>query len=232
MARQPRLAVAGQPHLILQRGHGARPVFVDDVDRALYLDALVASSRACGVVVHAYALLDDQVLLLATPARAEALGQFMQRVGRRYVPAFNRRHGVQGSPWAGRFHAAALDPERYLLPALRFVEQAPVRAGMVATAADWRWSSAPHHVGRQPSPLVTEQHAYWKLGNTPFEREAKHVHELQQMLTDAEVAELVAAARGGWPLGAPAFVAAVAETTERPLQRRPRGRPPGTAIEH
>lgn len=223
MARMPRLAVAGQPHLVVQRG-GDLPVFVDDADRLAYLAAMHEVANG-SVAVHAYALLDNGVLLLASPRAAEDLGHFMQRVGQRYVPAFHRRHGGRGALWAGRFQATALDPEHYLLPAILLVEQAPVRACLVSRATEWPWSSAPHHTGRTASPLLTEHVAWWRTGNTPFEREARHESELQRLLRDDQVAEMLAAARGGWPLGSAKFVGAMGLAADRPVQRRPRGRP-------
>ena len=225
MARMPRLAVAGQPHLVLQRGGGARPVFIDDADRRAYLAVLAELAQRGPVAIHAYVLLDDAVMLLVTPREPADLGRFMQAVSRRYVPAFHRRHGSSGPLWAGRFQAAALDPERYLLPCTLLIEQAPVRAGKVAMANEWLWSSAAHHVGRAAVPWLREHAAWWRLGNTPFEREAKHEAELQRMLEGDRVGELLAAARGGWPLGSPAFVAAAGQASDRPVRARPRGRP-------
>ena len=225
MARMPRLAVAGQPHLVLQRGGGARPVFIDDTDRRAYLAALAELAQGGPVAVHAYVLLDDAVMLLVTPREPADLGRFMQRVSRRYVPAFHRRHGGSGPLWAGRFQAAALDPERYLLPCTLLIEQAPVRASRVTMATEWPWSSAAHHVGRGAVPWLKEHAAWWRLGNTPFEREAKHEAELRRVLEGDRVAELFAAARGGWPLGSAAFVAAAGQVSERRVQARPRGRP-------
>lgn len=226
MARMPRLAVAGQPHLVIQRRGAARPAFVDDNDRRAYQAALRELAQGGGaVLVHAYALLDDAVLLLATPRHGADLGRFMQRLNRRYVPAFHRRHGSSGALWAGRFQAAAIEPERYLLACTLLIEQAPVRAGVADMATEWPWSSAGHHVGRGAAPWVTEHAAWWRLGNTPFEREARHEVELQRLLGDTQVAEMMGAARGGWPLGSPAFLAAAAQGGARPAQARPRGRP-------
>ena len=225
MARMPRLAVAGKPHLVVQRVGASRSAFVDDADRRSYLASLSELARGGTVAVHAWALLDDTELLLATPQRGADLGRFMQRLNRRYVPAFHRRHGGNGALWAGRFQAAALEPERYLLSGILLVEQAPVRAGMAAMAVEWPWSSAGHHVGRGASAWLTEHEAWWRLGNTPFEREAKHEVELQRQLRDAQVAELLGAARGGWPLGSASFLASAAQAGDRPAQARPRGRP-------
>src|SRR5580765_6099617 len=163
MARMPRLAVAGQPHLVVQRVGAGQVAFVDDVDRRAYLEALRELASGGPVALHAYALLGDASLLLLTPREGADLGRFMQRLSRRYVAGFRRRHGGSGALWAGRFRAAALDPERYLLPATLLIEQAPVRAGVVGTAIDWPWSSAAHHVGRGASPWLKEHEAWWRL---------------------------------------------------------------------
>lgn len=225
MARQSRLVIAGQPHLVVQRRKHQQAVFVDNTDRARYLEALADAATACSVAIHAFALVDDHVALLLTPSDGGALGRFMQRVGRSYVPEFNRRHGRRGSPWAGRFHAALIDPEHYVHRSILLIEQAPVLAGLVTLAPDWPWSSARHHVGRQASAMVKEHEAYWRLGNTPFERQARYESELRHMLTGPQREELMGAARGGWPLGSQAFVASVAQATDRPAAPSPRGRP-------
>ena len=75
-------------------------------------DAVLGCLRRAGFSVeltaHAYALLDTEVWLLATPPEAAALGRWVQAIGRRYVSAFNRRHAGSGSLWAGRFRAAVV----------------------------------------------------------------------------------------------------------------------------
>ena len=225
MARLPRLDLTGHLHLVIQRGRDTRPVFVDDGDRRRYLAALLESSRESRVAVHAYALMDDYVLLLATPPEPMSLARFMQAVGRRYVKAFNRRHARTGPLWEGRYRTTVVDPASHLLACICLVEQAPLRAGLVARASDWPWSSAAHHAGRKADAVVTEHAAYWQLGNTPFEREARYAHDSAVPLVDHDVQTLLAAARHGWPVGSDAFLDSVARTTGRPLRPRHRGRP-------
>ena len=229
MARLPRLVVPGQPHLVLQRGRDARPVFIDDNDRLRYLGALHGAMRDSGVALHGYVLMDDHVHLLATPATAEALGKAMQRLGRRYVPAFNARHGLSGSPWQGRFRAAPIDAEQYLLACLRHLEANPVRHGLVVVPEDYRWSSAAHHAGRRRDPLVSEHPMFWRLGNTPFEREATW-RALNQLPLDATQAQAIRAASAkGWALGGHAFLREAARLTDRRLAPLARGRRPSQA---
>jgi putative transposase len=230
MARLPRLALAGHVHLVLLRCRAGRTMFVDDEDRRRYRLALLDSSREHGIALHAYVLLDEQVQLLASAPEAASLGRFMQAVARRYVRPFNRRHGLSGALWQGRFRSTVIDPASFLLTCMRLIEQAPVRAGSVVRASDWAWSSAAHHVGLRADAVVTEHEGYWQLGNTPFEREARYRRESSTMLGEAEVHKLYAAAHHGWPVGPEPFLRALAEASERPVQRRPRGRPARTSI--
>ena len=225
MARLPRLDLAGHLHLVIQLARDGHRAFVDDDDRRRYLGAMLESARECAVAVHAYALMDTEVLLLATPAETASLARFMQGLGRRYVKAFNHRHGRNGALWEGRYRTTVVDPASHLLACIRLVEQAPMRAGLAARTSDWPWSSAAHHAGRKADPIVTEHTAYWQLGNTPFEREARYARESAVLLTDQEVERLLMAARHGWPIGSDAFLQALRRTTDRPVQPRPRGRP-------
>ncbi len=225
MARLTRLCVPGWPHLVLQSGHNRQPVFQDDVDRTLFLELLQSAAAAHGVAIHAYTLLDDEVLLLATPANVDSLSRMMQAVGRRYGSSFNRRHGHTGSLWEGRFRATVIEPERHLLACMRYTEQEPGGNEVGTGLRQGAWSSAAHHLGERVDPLVSDHLLYWALGNTPFEREAAYRELLQQALTLSEVLSISEAVKKGWPLGSNGFLAELSGRTPRRLTPLPRGRP-------
>jgi putative transposase len=225
MARLPRLALAGELHHLCLRGHNGSPVFADDADRAAFVAMLREAALAQAVAVHAYALLDDEVHLLATPATASALSRLMQTLGRRYVAAFNRRHQRRGTLWDGRFRSSVLDAAANLLHAMHLIERLPVARGLAPRAADWRWSSAAHHLGRGADPLVTHHPLYWRLGNTPFERELAHANMLEVELPPELEQKLLAALVRGHAVGGVEFVARLAQQSARSVGPRPRGRP-------
>jgi putative transposase len=225
MARLPRLCIAGHPHLIVHRSHNRQPFAIDDADRERYLGALREAAAAQRVALHGYALVDDEVLLLATPPAPDALGRMMQNLGRRYVGAFNRRHGRTGTVWEGRYRNTLLESGRFLLPCLRHVELAPVRGGLAVDPADYRWSSAAHHLGLRRDPLVSDHPDFWTLGNTPFEREHAYRILLNEGESDAQRQALADAAWKGWVLGSRDFAEAVAEASGRRALPLPRGRP-------
>jgi putative transposase len=223
MARLPRLSIAGLPHLVVQRGHDQAPVARDAADRAQWRALLADAAPRCGVAVHAYAIGDSRALLLATPAADGALSRLMQDIGRRYTVAFNRRHGRTGTVWDGRFRAAVLEPERWLVPAMRLVEE--------AGAADpgEHLDSGAHHRGERADPLLTDHPAFWALGNTPFEREAAYRLQSASPLASGDRDALEHAMLHGWALGSPSFEAGLAAGSERPVRPRRAGRPPRAA---
>lgn len=225
MARLPRLLVPGHLHLLIQRSAGGVPVFQGDADFQLYLEALRELAREHEVAVHAYALLPTQVLMLLTPAKMDSLSRLMQAQGRRFGAAYNRAHGRSGVLWEGRYRATVVEAEAFGLSCVQFVEAAPWRAGCCVAPADYPWSSAAHHVGRRSDPLVTEHALHWRLGNTPFEREAFYKESQHQLQTEPLQRRIEDAALKGWALGSAAFIADLANLTSRRLTAKAQGRP-------
>jgi putative transposase len=229
MARLRRLVVPGLVHLLVQRGHNAQPVFVDDEDRRLYLAALLDALRSQAVVLHAYALLDNEVQLLLRPPSEPALSRMMQALGRRYVAAFNRRHGRSGTIWEGRFRAGVVQDGEPTLQGMLLVDSSPARRGLAASMHAGHWSSARHRLGLCRDPLVIDPPEFWRLGNTPFEREAAYAALLARGLDAEQVQRIEHAAASGWALGSAQFLAEIERQLGRPVRPRARGRPPRRA---
>jgi putative transposase len=225
MARQPRLILPNQPHLILQRGNDNQTIFRDDEDHERFLGWLKECAGLYKVAVHAYALLPSQVIILATPADEEGLALMMQKVGRHYVPWFNNKYGRSGTLFQGRFRTSLVDAARYLLACSCHLELVPVQAGLAFDPADYRWSSYAHHAGIRPDALVTDHMLYWGLGNTPFQREAAYTELVQQGASRDEEELIAAALAKGWPVGSHAFKAELEKKTQRQILPAKRGRP-------
>ncbi|HRP28842.1 MAG TPA: transposase [Burkholderiaceae bacterium] len=229
MARLARLSAANEAHLLVQRGNNGQATFIDDDDRKAFLALLRNAALDHRVAIHAYALTDNEVMLLATPAGADGLSRMMQGLGRRYVARFNRRHGRSGTLWEGRFRSTVIESALHLRDCMCFVELAPVRAGLVQAPADHPWSSARHHLGQASDPVVTDAPLYWATGNTPFEREVAHQRLLERALTSEQALAIDEAARKGWVYGSDGFAARLeSEISRRARPRRP-GRPRGRA---
>lgn len=225
MARLPRLIVPHQPHHVIQSGSNQQVIFRDDEDYRSFLQWLREASKSYKVAIHAYVLMPDHLHVLATPSDEDGLAQMMQRVGRYYVPYFNKKYGRTGSLWSGRFKTSLVEAARYFLVCSRFIELNPVRVRMVGSALDYPWSSYAHHAGARPDALITDHAEYWALGNTPFQREAAYIELAEQALTHADTTALKDALLKGWPLGSDSFKLDLQNKAKRQVLPAKRGRP-------
>ncbi|MEX2224173.1 MAG: transposase [Candidatus Rokuibacteriota bacterium] len=140
MARPLRLQFPGGIYHVTARGNDRRPIFEDDDDRARFLVVLAATVARYRVVCHAYCLMGNHYhVLLQTPEAN--LSTTMRQLNGVYTQRFNRRHERCGHLLQGRFGAQLVDGEAYLREVCRYIVLNPVRAGLVAHPADWRWSS-------------------------------------------------------------------------------------------
>ena len=217
MARLPRLVIPGLAHYVLLRGHSGARVLHDAADEDAFLDALQHSLDGAEIALHAFALRETEVHLLLRPHSADILGRTIQTLGRRYVSAFNLRHGRSGTLWDGRYRAAVVEPGEMCLFALRRVER--LAAGHAPLPGDAERQLAWRRT------LLNDPPELWALGNTPFEREAAYRQLLVQELAPTWLAALDAAVLSGRVFGTPTFVSSLSRDLQRPLHAARPGRP-------
>ncbi|WP_341907700.1 transposase [Polaromonas sp. YR568] len=225
MARLPRLSLPGYPHHVIQRGNNQQPIFSGTQDFEFFLALLQENARKFDVAVHAYVLMRNHFHLLLTPPTADALPRFMQSVGRRYVRYFNDTQQRSGTLWEGRYRSSPMQADPYLLACMVYLDLNPVRAGLVAEAADYPWSSHGHYTGLRVDKLVTPHPLFWSLANTPFARETAYARLVRAGVSPDLQVVLTESALTGWALGSEDFVADLQRSTPRRVSKERPGRP-------
>ncbi len=225
MARKPRLRLPDIPQHVVQRGNNRQQCFFQDDDFAFYLECLrVAAQQHC-CELHAYALMPNHVHLLATPRHPEGVGLMMQAIGRRYVRYVNRVHRRSGTLWEGRYRASAVEAANYFLACARFIELNPVRAGLVATPAAYRWTSYHANALGEPDSALTPHPSFNSLGRGAEARQRAWRNQLTQPLSDELMRELRRASDYDTILGSEGFKVALEQQVGYRLRPGRRGRP-------
>ena len=191
MARQARTIIPGQAMHVMVLGNNRETLFFSDEDRRVYLDWLREAAKQFGSAVHAFALMPNHVHLLITPQNADSLAKTMQSLGRRYAQYFNQQHQRSGTIWEGRYRSSLIDPD-YFLRCQRFIELNPVRSGFESNPQVSTWTSFTSHIGGNGEPWLVDHQHFWKLGNTPFERQmswAAFVKEGAPLWEDRQITE-------------------------------------------
>ena len=226
MPRPLRLVLPGVAVHVIQRGNNRVPCFKHDNDYLMYLAHLRQLSGKYQCAVHAYCLMTNHVHLLLTPAQANACATLMRNLGQRYVQRFNRTYERTGTLWEGRFRSFLVESARYVLACYRYIEQNPVRAGMVRSAAGYRWSSYLGNAGLRTDPLLTPHVEYQALGAEPAQRYRAYRELVDGELAPDELSSIREAARKAMPLGGEAFKAQIEIDLGRPHGHRRGGHDP------
>ena len=151
MSRPLRIEFPGAVYHVTARGDRREPIYRDDNDRLAQLAIIGVASDRFDAELLAYCLMGNHYHLVLHTRQAN-LSRLMRHVNGVYTQAFNRRHGLVGHLFQGRFKAILVDRDNYLMSLCRYVELNPVAAKLVVAAQDWRWSSYRAHVGLEPAP--------------------------------------------------------------------------------
>lgn len=226
MARLPRLDLPEMPQHIVQRGNNRGPCFFEERHRHMYLAFLRDAAGAADVAVHAYVLMTNHVHLLITPRRSGGMSALMQALGRRYVQSLNKLCSRTGTLFEGRFRSSLVQSDRYLLCCYRYIELNPVRAGLAADPAGYRWSSYRCNALGRRDDLITLHPLFGALGSTPEECQDRYRALVAEGLSDADGDAVRSHLRQGRALGSPEFQALVETMAGRRRGIARKGRPP------
>lgn len=146
MTRPLRIEFPGALYHVTSRGDRRRAIFFQDEDRRKWLEILELVCKRFNVVVHAYCQMGNHFHLMPETLEGN-LTQAMRQLNSIYAQYFNRRYGLVGHVFQGRYKAILVQRESYLLELARYIVLNPVRGGQVAKVDDWPWSSYPSTVG-------------------------------------------------------------------------------------
>ncbi len=129
----------------------------------------------------------------------------------------------------GRQSVFFRDDDEHLLCVPRYVEANPVRADMVATAGEYRWSSFAAHGQGEKNDLLDPAGAYEALAAYPAVRCRRWSAYVHQTPPETELESIRRGNETGLPYGDPSWVKRLAKRLNLDLTIRPRGRPKKTA---
>lgn len=221
MSRQARIVIPGTPHHITQRGNQRQDVFHSVKDRELFLRLTAHYTVKFEIEILAYCLMTNHIHAVVVPKFEFSLHLAFKAIFRIYSSIKNQEMGWSGHLWQERFFSSPIDDE-YLLTVVRYVETNPVRAGMIASAEDYSWSSARSHCLGVSDPLISKNSRWHKM--------IEQIPNWADFLDGGDgekqrFSETRILLNKGLPVGRPAFIAQLEQKTGRVLRPQLGGRP-------
>ncbi len=168
MPRQARIDIPGLLQHVIVRGIERGKIFVDDIDRNLFVERLSALLAETDTDCFAWALIPNHFHLLLRPNRLE-LRQFMRRLLTGYAINFNIRHKRSGHVFQNRYKSIVCEEETYLLELVRYIHLNPLRARLVpdlAALEAYPWSGHSVLMGKQVRSGQVVEEILLRFGNT------------------------------------------------------------------
>jgi REP element-mobilizing transposase RayT len=130
---------SGYYHIML-RGNERKNIFQDDEDKFRFIETIYEKKQKDRFSLHAFCLMDNHVHLMLSEG-VEDVAKVMKRITVSYVYYFNKKHKRVGHLFQDRFRSEIVEDNSYVLALARYIHQNPVKAGMVKSAGEYKWSS-------------------------------------------------------------------------------------------
>lgn len=140
MPRSSRVTSNSGIYHIMMRGINRQTIFESNEDKGRFLYTLNLFKRPNNYNVYGYCIMDNHVHVILGELE-DSISIAIKRISASYVFWYNNKYERCGHLFQDRFRSEAIEDDRYLLTALRYIHLNPVKAGMVNSYKDYEWSS-------------------------------------------------------------------------------------------
>lgn len=223
MPGRPRADVGGYILHVLNRGSRRGELFSSQRQYEAFEELLAEGLESWPVDLYEYCLMPTHFHLVIRPPVESDLRNFMKCLTGTHAIRWRLATNTlgEGAVYQGRYKAIAVQTGDYFVTLCRYVARNPVRAGLVAKAEDWPWSST--------SRIVNGRHDI-RLARWPIMRPMNWLALVNQAQDENVVRAIRESVNRGSPLGDQSWQERIAKVLgiERTL-RRP-GRPKATRV--
>lgn len=149
MPRKSRNLPAGCVVHIFNRGNDKRPLFETSREFEEFLQLVAWAKSICPVRIVAYCIMSNHWHFVFWVEVEWDVSAFLHRLTSTHARRWRQRTKTlgYGHVYGDRFKNSQIYSEQQYYNCIRYVEQNPLRAGLVRRARDWKWSSLSERLG-------------------------------------------------------------------------------------
>ena len=140
MARPYRLQGENCFYHITSRGDDRKKIFLSDYDFEKFLEYLLVAKNKYKFHLYAYCLMNNHYHLFIETLQPN-LSKIMQYINTAYTSYYNKKRKKIGHLFQGRYKSIIVDEDSYFLELTRYIHLNPVRARIVTSPQEYKWSS-------------------------------------------------------------------------------------------
>jgi putative transposase len=164
--RQKRELIEGAAYHVTSRTNDKIRVFDKKLGQKIMLLVLEDAKEKFGFRLHNFCIMPTHIHLLITPTNGENLSRIIQWIKTQSAKIWNGIHGSKDHLWGERFFSRAMKDLQEYFVVHNYIDQNPVKAGLVNSPTDWKASGA-YYIANDIDSLVDyfpfERQRYIKL---------------------------------------------------------------------
>jgi len=129
------------PYVVTTVTLNREPIFKESIAADIVLEAILFGRRQQWYYLLSFVIMPDHMHLIIIP-RDKNISECMKSIKGFSARQINSVFDRKGSIWQNGFYDYILDGEEKVLSRMRYIEDNPVRKGMVTDTGDYGYSSA------------------------------------------------------------------------------------------
>jgi REP element-mobilizing transposase RayT len=130
---------SGIYHIML-RGINKQVIFNDEEDFSRFIYYLGRYKKESDYKIYSYCLMNNHIHLILKVNSID-LESILKRIAGSYAQWYNRKYSRVGHLFQDRFKSKAIEDERYLFAAMRYIHMNPIKDNISKSMENYVWSS-------------------------------------------------------------------------------------------
>ncbi|MBP1924539.1 REP element-mobilizing transposase RayT [Sedimentibacter acidaminivorans] len=153
MPRKARVISNTGIYHIMTRGINKEQIFKKEINKVKILEIIKILKEDVQFDAIAYCIMDNHIHLLIK-AEENELRTLMKKLNVKYAMHYNSAEKRNGHVFQDRFRSEAVEDDKYMLGAIRYIHNNPVKVGIVKNVLEYQWSSAKDYIN-QKSEIIS-----------------------------------------------------------------------------
>ena len=159
---------------VFNRSNARATIFRCQEDCEYFKRILIRYSLEFSMKIYHWAIMLTHYHLLLEIKEPELISKAIGGIALAYTHYFHKKYDSRGFLWQGRFNSQPVQKETYMIFCGRYIDRNPVKAGMVAIAENYDYSSAKFYCLGVDDGITNEDPYYTSLGISAHDRQSKY----------------------------------------------------------
>jgi len=137
----------------MNRGHDGLPIFRTGADKRVFLELLEKNMILTKIRVLAYCIMDTHYHLVIQNGSGQ-MPRFFKQLNGQYALHYRKVHGGRGYVFQNRYQTMLIQDDAYLMLAIAYVLNNPVKVQLASLFSDYPWSSGSEYFRGKASEIV------------------------------------------------------------------------------